>query len=131
MQVKRNEVHARADAATFQLFDELVPSNPQMIALKPQDVQVPRGFSIRQLRRSLQTRDPVESSRVAFSNGLPRGAQGITLAQLHQADGRLQVGHIVFKTRLKHSVKPGIPVAVAYPGISFDPVETHDPHSLG
>src|ERR1035437_5862769 len=126
----RDEMHTCANSTAPQFLDELISTYAQFIQPEANHIEVPRMAASQVVRRKDQfLRARQRLIVMARVLGAPFD-EAFQLAQLMDADRRLDVAQVVFEPRLLHLVIPASILRVAVPGVLADAVQGEQQHSL-
>src|SRR5947209_5937086 len=95
----RNEVDRRADVSGGQLLDEPVAVDSHQLRTDAENEEVPSVSHVRMLDRQLELLDACEGFHIEVDDLSATLLETRELAQLLQANGGLQVGHVVLEAR--------------------------------
>src|SRR5206468_3213975 len=131
MQMQGNEMDAGTDLVLLEQLDEFVTADAQSLEIQLEDIEMPGMLPISGESRSGDFWNVLEPLGILGGNALAGLPKLITLLELLNTDGRRQVRQVVFVARGENLIVPGPLGRVPLPGVLADPVEAHDPHTLG
>src|SRR5581483_4458817 len=122
MQMERDKMHACAYLLLCKQLNKCSAVDSKLLQMQAQEIQVPGVLYVSRIGRKSNARKLSKCLVITPGNSLSALQQPLAARQLMQANGGGQIGHVILIPGLDDLVVPGAARAIAFPGVTADPM---------